>query len=128
MKTNLIIIGIFIITCFYLKSCDKDESNPTDFRTKYVGKYQVHEQIFSYGLGDPINSERDTYISVRYGGTNSTLLVLGREVLLDLSGCFTDYHYYLRLWNDSIYSSFMNGGLGGGQYEIYEGYKISDTP
>jgi hypothetical protein len=54
--------------------------------------------------------------------------VLGREVYLDSTGHYYAYHYSLRLWNDSISSTFMNGGLGCGQYEIYKGYRISTTP
>ena len=119
------VIGLF------LNYCSKDENNPTDFRDKYIGQYQVQERISSYGFpecGEPYSREKDTVISVTYGDTDTTLHVLGREVWLDSTGRYYDYHYVLRLWNDSIYSYFMNGGLGCGQNEIYEGYRISNKP
>ncbi|MBA7544930.1 hypothetical protein ES705_37291 [subsurface metagenome] len=131
MKTNQLIIGILAIGSLYFMSCGKSDSKPSDFRDKYIGKYQVHEWISSYGFpdcGEPYSRERDTIIRVIYGETDSTLIVLGRVVWLDSSGYFSDYHYGLRLWNDSIWSYYMNGGLGCGQIEIYEGYKISDIP
>jgi len=114
---------------FIFNSCKKDDVKPNDVRAKYIGKYQVHEKISSYGspeCGEPFNRERDTIISVIYGKTDSTLNVLGRDVYLDSAGNYYAYHYGLRLWNDSIYSYFMNGGLGCGQDEIYNGYKISN--
>jgi hypothetical protein len=65
---------------------------------------------------------------VIYLDTHITLKVLGRDVYLDSAGWFNDYHYELRLWNGSIYSQFMNEGLGCDQTEIYEGYRISGEP
>jgi len=129
MKFCRIIISILIFGIFLLMSCKKDDHKSPDPRDKYIGKYQVHEWISSYGspeCGEPYSRENDTIIKINYGKTDSTLMVLGREVYLDSVGCFSTYHYGLRLWNDSIYSFFMNGGLGCGQYEVYEGYKISD--
>lgn len=126
-RINLIVFMIFY--GFIFNSCKKDDVKPNDVRAKYIGKYQVHEKISSYGspeCGEPFNRERDTIISVIYGKTDSTLNVLGRDVYLDSAGNYYAYHYGLRLWNDSIYSYFMNGGLGCGQDEIYNGYKISN--
>ncbi len=120
-----------LLICFLCMSCHKNESKKSDPEDKYVGKYQVHENISSYGFppcGDPYSSEKDTVISVVRGKTDTTLVVLGREVYLDSTGHYYAYHYSLRLWNDSISSTFMNGGLGCGQYEIYKGYRISTTP
>ena len=96
---------------------------------QYVGNYLVHETIRSYGFpecGEPYSRERDTVIRVDYGESDTTLFVLGREVLLDSTGSYYGYHYGLRLWNDSLRSTFMNGGLGCGQYEIYEGVRIPE--
>lgn len=127
------IIRLTSIITFYgllFLSCDKDEIKPIDFRDKYIGIYQVQERIISYG--DPqcgeYYYEKDTVISITYGDTDTTLKVLGRDVWLDSAGRYDDYHYGLRLWNDSISSHFMNGGLGCGQHEIYEGYRISSKP
>ncbi len=61
-------------------------------------------------------------------GNIKIIIVLGREVCLDSTGWFNAYHYGLHLWNDSIWSYFMNGGLGCGRYEIYYGYRISEKP
>lgn len=129
MKTKFMLAG-FLFSFVVFSSCEKEEK-PDDLRAKYVGKYQVHEKISSYGFpecGEPFSREKDTIISVIYGNTDSTLIVLDREVYLDSAGYYYDYHYGLRLWNDSIYSHFMNGGLGCGKNEVYEGYKISDKP
>lgn len=131
MKQNTRLTAIIIFYGLLIFSCDKDDNKPTDFRDKYIGKYQVHESISSYGFpecGEPYSREKDTVITVIYGDTDTTLNVLGRDVYLDSTGWFSDYHYGLRLWNDSLYSHFMNGGLGCGQNEIYEGYRISSEP
>jgi hypothetical protein len=125
------IIRLTAITIFYgilFYSCDKDENKPIDFRDKYIGRYQVNEKIDCYGPCSTCSSQKDTVIIVNYGLTDSTLSVLGRDVWLDSTGRYYDYHYGLRLWNDSINSHFMNGGLGCGQHEIYEGYRISSKP
>lgn len=115
-----------------LYACDKEEQTSpdslNDFRSAYVGDYQVVESVSSYGFpecGDPYSWEKDTIISVEYGNSDSTLKVLGREVLLDSNGSYSAYHYGLRMWNDSINSNFMNGGLGCGLYEGYVGYNIN---
>jgi len=119
----------FILATIILFSCDDEPSGPKDFRDQYVGKYQVHESISSYGWpdmnGESYSRERDTVILVDYGNSDTTLIVLGREVWLDTTGSYYDYHYSLRMRDDSLWSFFMNGGLGGGQYEIYEGVRIS---
>jgi hypothetical protein len=130
MKTPTYIITIVLLSGLVNGSCNNDE-DPTDFRDKYIGKYQVHETISSYGttgFTEPYSKEKDTVISVNYGATDSTINVLGRDVRLDSTGSYSAYHYFLRLWNDSISSSFMNGGLGFGQKEIYLGFRISNTP
>ncbi len=120
----IMFFGLLLFSC-------EDDNKLTDFRDKYIGKYQVHERIVSYGgpeCGEPYNYEKDTIISVTYGTTDTTLIVLGREVWLDSNGEYDDYHYGLRLWNDSLYSCFMNGGLACGQNEIHTGYRISNEP
>lgn len=117
------------LTLLVFASCDSWDVEPEDFRDQYVGSYQVHETISSYGFpecGEPYCRERDTVIQVSYGESDTTLFVLGREVWLDSTGSYYAYHYGLRLWNDSIRSTFMNGGLGCGQYEVYEGVRISE--
>lgn len=131
MKLRIRLISFILVMGLILISCGKDEINLNDFRDKYIGQYQVHERISSYGFpecGEPYSRERDTVICVTYGDTDTTLHVLGRDAWLDSTGRYYDYHYGLRLWNDSIYSYFMNGGLGCGQNEVYEGYRISDKP
>lgn len=111
-----------------LTSCYKDDTKPTDFRDKYIGKYQVSENISCYGPCGTCSSLKDTVIIVDYGITDSTLSILGRDVYLDSTEHYHNYHYSLRLWNDSIYSDFMNGGLGCGKKETYNGLKISNNP
>ena len=113
----------FLVILTILVSCEKDQD---DFRDQYVGRYQVKETISSYGIYDynPYSRTRDTVIRVDYGNTDTTLLLLGREIWLNDEGYFNDYHYGCRLWNDSLSSYYMNGGLGGGQYESYVGFRV----
>ena len=114
-----------------LNSCTKDAVSPNDFRRNYVGKYQVVEHVSSYGFpecGEPYSREKDTVIIVDYGETDSTLSVLGRDVWLNPSGYYYGYHYSLHLWNDSISSYYMSGGLGCGSYIVHNGIRISDKP
>jgi len=122
------ILIILVLFCLIFSSCDKESY---DFRDEYVGQYQVVERLQSYGFpqcGAPFQSVKDTIITVDYGTTDSTLIVLGREVWLDSTGCYYAYHYGLCIRNDSLWSSYMAGGLGCGVYENYEGYRISDKP
>lgn len=107
-------------------ACSKEEDHANDFRNEYVGKYAVTESINCYGPCGQCSSENDTVIEVRYGLTDSTIIVLGREVCLDSLGSYYAYHYGLRIWNDSISSFFMNGGLGCGQYVVHEGVRIGN--
>jgi hypothetical protein len=126
MKYLLFFSAIFIMVS---TACEK-ASRKDDFRDKYVGKYRVTEEIKSYGspVCGSVFSVKDTIITVDYGTNDSTLVVLGREVKLDEDGYYHSYHYGLRLWNDSIWSSHMNGGLGCGVYETYTGKRISSKP
>lgn len=120
---------LFSISVIILSfSCKKH--NPelirNDFRNKYVGNYQVVKTIESYGspsCGQYFYTS-DTIITVSFGNTDSTLIVLGREVWLDSSESYYAYHYGLIMRKDSIDYNYMNGGLGCGNYEIYKGYKI----
>ncbi len=131
MKKHLQLIRTVIIVGAISYSCVKDDYNISehiDKRDGYIGKYQVKEKISCYGPCGSCFSMRDTIISVNYGKTDSTLNVLGRDVYLDSTGSYYAYHYGLRLWNDSIQSNFINGGLGCGRYEVYTGFKISDKP
>lgn len=123
-KTILVIFLAF----FSLTSCDKEDSTPSDFRDEFRGQYQCRETISCYGSCGTCSTVRDTVISINYGNTDSTIVVLGREVWLDTAGSYYAYHYGLTFRNDSIFSTYMNGGLGCGQYESYVGVKISDTP
>lgn len=114
-------------------SCQKDNSveetiTTVDFRDAFIGKYEVVESINCYGPCYTCSSQKDTIISITYGQTDSTLNVLGRDVFLDADGYYYAYHYGLRMWNDSISSSSMNGGLGCGQYVNHVGRRISKTP
>lgn len=128
MKQKIILALWLICSGFIFNSCEKDENQSNDFRDKYIGKYQVTEKISCYGSCSSCLFQRDTVISVNYGLTDSTLNVIGRDVFLDSTGNYHSYHYGLRLWKDSIYSTFMNGGLGCGKYETYKGIRISDKP
>jgi hypothetical protein len=131
MKIISSITCLSVIVMMLQVSCNKSPCKCHDFRDKYVGKYSVKEEVTSYGFpecGDPYHWIRDTVISVNYGATDSTLEVLGRDLFIDSTGYYYSYHYSLRLWNDSLLSYFMNGGLGCGQYEVFKGTRASTTP
>ena len=118
------VAAIILTVSITLSSCD---CHLNDFRNPYIGRYQVHVAINSYGTcWEPYSNEYDTIISVTYGESDSSLLLMGREIYLDADGYFYEYHYGCRLWSDSVWSSYMNGGLGCGQYETYLGHKISN--
>jgi hypothetical protein len=128
MSENRKILMILVLSFLIFSNCEKENE---DFRDNYVGQYQVVEILQSYGFpqcGAPYYSVKDTIITVNYGTTDSTLILLGREVWLDSNGYYYAYHYGLRIWHDSIHSSYMNGGLGCGCYENYKGYRISNKP
>jgi hypothetical protein len=122
MNLKTLIVGTTVCLGAVFNSCNEEKT--VDFREEYIGDYAVVETTECYGPYNTCFSDKDTVITVSYGLTDTTLNVLDREVWLDSNGRFYDYHYELRLWNDRIYSRFMNGGLGLGQYETYEGYKI----
>ena len=122
-------LALLLISCgMVINACKKDDKGPKDSRDQYIGKYQTTESINCYGPCGTCSYQKDTVITVSYGLTDSTLNVLGRDVHLDSAGWYFSYHYGLHLWNDSVYSNYMNGGLGCGQYEVYEGYRISHEP
>ena len=126
MKTGFLLL--IIAGVIFWPGCSKDRLKKNDFRNQYVGKYQSVETIDSYGPCWDRHTRKDTVISVKYGDSDSTLFVLGREVKLDKQGNYYDYHYGLRIWNDSIWSFYMNGGLGCGDYLKLEGRRISEKP
>ena len=69
--------------------------------------------------------EKDTTIHVTAGEGDSTISVLGRTLTIYPDGNYSAYHYGLQFRNDSIFSFFMNGGLGAGTYIRHEGLRIS---
>ncbi len=130
MKIYLKIIGLITLITGCLVSCEKDDSKPSDFRDKYIGKYFVHESVECYGMPSQwcTDSEKDTVISVNYGDTDTTLSALGHEFWLDTKGEFWYFPLLFRFRNDSIYSYYRAGGLGSGAYLTYEGVRISTEP
>jgi hypothetical protein len=122
------IIPVIFLAFFFLTACDKEDNTPSDLRDEFRGQYQCRETVSCYGSCGTCSTVRDTIISIDYGNSDSTITVLGREVWLDSAGSYSAYHYGLYFRNDSIFSNYMNGGLGCGQYESYVGVKISDTP
>ncbi len=124
---NKYFLSLFFCLAVF-SSCKKDCDKPADPRDEFVGQYQCRETISCYGSCGTCYTERDTVLSVYYGNTDTTILFIGREVWLDSTGSYYAYHYGLNFRNDSVFSSYMNGGLGCGAYETYFGVKIADTP
>ena len=128
MKLRLKTVIVIAMLVSIHVSCKKEQHKPHDFREKFIGQYQVKETIWCYGSCNTCYSQKDTIIAVSIGQTDSTLLILGREVFLDSNGNYYAYHYGLRLWNDSIRSMLMSGGLGCGTYVKHEGVNSAVMP
>jgi len=127
---NKILISLIIYLSFGLVSCEK-LSDQNDFRNKYIGKYQVVETRKSFGFpysGKSQVTTKDTVIIVRYGYSDSTLLVLGSEIVLDENDAFFEYYYSIRFFEDSIATYYRSGGLGGGTSQQYNGVRIDKMP
>jgi hypothetical protein len=106
-----ILLIVFSIGCnqeeTVVEIIDPDFINLID---QYVGEYNVTETFESYGFQggcpDPIYSQKDTIITITSGNSDTTIIVLGREVSINSLGRYSDYHYDLYIEN-----------------EVYEGYK-----
>jgi len=124
MKKILILNLIFL----FFSCCEKEKLDPRD---KYLGIYQGTFETIPYGDQncDHKYSIKDTSICVKYGKTDTSILVMEFEVypdMFDSTGYYAIYHYNIRIWNDSLISSNTNGGLGCGINEVFKGYKISN--
>lgn len=107
-----------ILVCI---SCRKEKSS-TDFRDAYTGTYKVLLSVNCYGCST-CAYQKDTTLQVKKGSSDSSILVLGREIILDAEGRYTESRFGVHLWNDSLYISYLNGTLGCGQREVYQGLK-----
>jgi hypothetical protein len=118
---------ILILNCLFLflNSCEKDKP---DSRDKYIGDYAVLQSVNCYGPCGNCSYQRDTVIRVGYGKTDTTLNVLGRDIYLEADGVCAGYHLSIKILDGYLSASFMNGGLGCGTYENYEGNKIIADP
>ena len=107
-------------------NCRKEKINShLDYRSNFTGKYKTKYQVSCYGPCWTCNTVKDTIISVVSAAADSSITVLGRTFKIDISGEYYSYHYGLTFRHDSIFSTYMNGGLGCGAYETYIGYRIS---
>lgn len=125
MKYFLVSLILFILS---LSACKKD-SELSDYRFDYVGKYQTLCRVSSYGIYPASYSETDTVLSVDYGSEDSTIIVLGNQIKANINGVsYYFYHGSITINNDTLKAFYMSGGLGGGQNISYEGYRISYMP
>lgn len=113
-----------------ISSCDKTVPEVLDFRIKFVGKYEVTEEIKSHGPPPPACWDRyslkDTIISVGYGAADTEISLLNRTVEIDENGSGGDSRFSLSFRNDSIWVGIRAGGLGCGVTTSYRGIKISN--
>jgi hypothetical protein len=120
------------VVFFMLNGCASDKDDFTDFRNKYIGKYQVKEMQKNYREPDDdvYSFLRDTIISVNYGNSDSTVEVIGRDVKLNSKGYYSSSYFAMRIWNDSIYCFTIpfEGEDEDGRCEIYSGHRISKIP
>ena len=115
------ILFLFLVTF----SCTREPEEIYEPYKHLTGTYLCDYVEYSYGQVEGYRIEDIRIVKVRPFPDKQSIYVLNRKVTLNEHGVFTDYHYYLKFWNDSIYSNHMNGGLGGGKYQIYTGVKIS---
>jgi len=122
MNRFLIVVSF---TALLLPICCKKDDTVKDYRSAFIGTYDVKETTNCYGAMGDCFYEKDTIIYVTEGEGDSTISVLGRTVNIYPDGNYSAYHYSLQFRNDSIFSFFMNGGLGAGTYIRHEGKRIS---
>jgi hypothetical protein len=117
--------GITFLLVLVLLSCRKE---PTETSFDYIGKYRCRHTHTCYGALGSCYSEDTVEISVRKGATDSTYSVFGGDYYIQSDGCCYGYHFGFCFIGDSLHASFMNGGLGGGFYDVYDGRKVSNIP
>jgi hypothetical protein len=123
MKKNLPAIAFLLLIVLF--SCRKEPSETT---FDYIGKYRCRHTHTCYGALGNCFSEDTVDISVRKGATDSTYSLFNGDYYIAADGCCSGYHFTFCFFGDSLHASFMNGGLGGGAYDVYDGVKISNIP
>lgn len=120
---RFLVIANFLVLLVLL--CCKKDDMEKDYRSAFIGTYDVKETITCYGSFGDCFYEKDTLVIVTRSDNDSTINVLGRTIAIGPDGITGDYHYGLHFRNDSIFSFFMNGGLGAGTYIRHDGKRIS---
>jgi hypothetical protein len=128
-----------ILFTLVLFSCAKSEVKmepepeaPADYRSAWVGDYDVFSSCYSWMLGEPgTTSEFNEVITVSIiPGTSDSISLNGTmNIPIDSNGTyfsspFPSNYYDLRLWQDSLEIHFNSGGLGGGSGCSKVGVKI----
>lgn len=117
-------LPIVFCSLLFLVCCRYDD----EVSVRYIGKYRCIHTSSCYGaLGNCYSQVVET-LSVRQGATDSTFAVFGGDYYIGSDGCCSGYHFNFCFSGDSLHAGFMNGGLGGGVNESYQGVKISNTP
>jgi hypothetical protein len=118
------ILGILFLITLSLFACRYDD----ELSVKYIGKYSGLYTRDLYGGAGSGHSESTQTLSVTQGSTDSTYSIAGIDWWLGADGCGSIYHGSVCLTGDSLHLIIMNGGLGGGVYERFNGVKISNRP
>ena len=121
---------IFLFLLAIVQSCTYETLTlkEPDPRDAYVGKYAVHQTNNCYGPCDTCHSEQDLILVVDYGNSDSTVIFENREISISAIESYYDYHYNLRIKNDSLHTWNMSGGLGCGVYIGQDGVRIDKNP
>jgi hypothetical protein len=121
-------IFLFLLAIFQSCTYETLTLKEPDPRDAYVGKYAVHQTNNCYGPCDTCHSEQDLILVVDYGNSDSTVIFENREISISAIESYYDYHYNLRIKNDSLHTWNMSGGLGCGVYIGQDGVRIDKNP
>lgn len=113
-----------LLVLLTLSACRYDDA----VSLRYVGRYRCKHVSVCYGALGNCRYESEELVSIRTGATDTTFELLGRDLFFGTVDCGYDYHFSACLAGDSLHINFMNGGLGGGMNETYDGIKVDDQP
>lgn len=118
-------IYLIILSLFAL-SCTKEETlkKKTDYREKYIGDYRGIEVNQKNCYTGSYYHEDTVIIPVKFGSSDSTIIIYGSEVKLDKKGSFSYMHLHVSIANDSVSYSRWDGTPGCNFLVSFRGTKI----
>lgn len=122
MKTKHIILLAAVFAAAFLFACNKekilDPPEPTpDYRSDFEGVYNcrqvdiLKQELTNFTIDTTYDGTCTIGVSVDYN-LPGYIHVNEREIHIDQSGIFTEYKYFLKFVNDSIYIDKQFGSCG----------------